>query len=931
MRRFETFYKINIVIGVLWFLVCVLILGYALAISGWWFAVVPLMVIIAALFYISGFYSKKRFAWLLEKKNKNLRERLISLVELQGINHGSIKRLEEEVSRERMVFRPFVNAPMLISFGIALLTLLATHVKPGEKPYIKFFPGYLEIFEGDSVVISTEPAVERVYVSGVGEMEGENGRFVFKNLPSGNYRLHAKGYRGTATINVLPKPLLYGVEGYIVPPKYTGLSPRKISPRNVAYEGSTFDGMKIKHNGDSAKFLNLPKYIKQNVKVYVRVFKMGKSFDYEAFEVEVIKDMPPSVSMNPSGIYKAEDDKVKVFITSFDDIGLSDAGFKLLRNGKWSKNRVNFPYRAPNLSFGVVFNVDDTLKVVAYAVDVAGKVGVSDTLILLPKSPMENLKEKLMSLDRIESLEKRLKDIEERIKASNKISEYTKQEISSTTKSISDVYRDIKESLERFARELDDPEISTLINDIRMLMREVFEKDIMEELQRLNKAMEKVSPEEIEKALEKLRISQRKLKEDLERFLKLLKRYEQEKRFEELADKLVKLSERQQEIFGRRDTLSQKSISRGIDSVMKALEEYRNIEDIDREKLDSLMGELSSAKSLSDEAVENIRSGKGFKGEQARVSLKLLGASDIAENIYNSLVQKRTGGIVQELNNISDASAFISKRISENADEDLLERAKMAVLQMRDKLKELSEKNVFVSPRLKDLADSVYKDLNEAQSLLAAGRWKDAEKYLEGARDKLTRLSENTSASASACQNAGGSTGMSQFIRQLMRMAGEQGAISQNLMQGLTPEELAELAARQMALNQALGGLIENMRNRGMPGDVMKQLERTLKEMKDLEEELNDPQSIKRIRTLREKAKELKIRLLQARNALRKQRTEPVYEAERPKPYKVENLNVPPVVDRRVILEIYRKVMTNESLSLWEKEVYKRFIKKFLE
>ncbi|MFZ8826657.1 MAG: hypothetical protein ACO2OT_07500, partial [Candidatus Caldipriscus sp.] len=586
--------------------------------------------------------------------------------------------------------------------------------------------------------------------------------------------------------------------------------------------------------------------------------------------------------------------------------------------------------RVPNAFFSLEFSVGDTLKMVAYAKDVGGKISFSDTLILIPKDPLEELKEKLLSADRLGDLERRLREIEERIKADNKLSGGTLQEIKSAITSTRETYREIQEALERFAKEFNDPEISSLINEIRKNLRELMDEDLRRKLEELNRALEKADPERVAKALRELRLSQRDLKEELKRFSRLLERYRQEKELRELSQKLMGLSNLQREITGKPDSVSQREISSQIDSIAKELERYREFEGIDEKKLDELKEKLISALQSSNSALDKMRKGGNFGKDQAKTSLRLSDASKIAEELYNSLMENRTREVVSSLNEISDASAFINQRLAENPSERNIENSKMAVKDFEEKLRELSNKNVFVSPNLSKTAREIYRNLNRAQEELARGNGEKAQEALNEAREGLVRLSLMTSSSAQACQNSGGS-GMEGYLRQLSRMAGEQGAISENLGQGLSPDELAEILARQMALNTALSGLIENMRREGMPGEILRKLEETLREMQELERDMRDPSALKRLESLRKRAEEIRIRLLEAREALRKQRTEPVFEAERPKPYTIKSFESGRIIDRRVIYEIYRKVLAGERLTPQERRIYESYIRQFLE
>lgn len=921
MKRFERLYFLNIFFTLAWFL-AFYSLGMLLL---WGKYYLPMIFTIFALILLllSLPINKKRFAWHLERLNPNLKERLVSLLELGDLNHPSVRRLKWEVEREKIRFRPTFNIYLiLLPFSVFAFLTLSKFYK--EKPKINFSLDRREVFEGETLKVKTEPKVGKIKVGNL-VFEGD-GEFLIYGLSEGSYRITAEGYRGEERFRVISKPVFYGVKGFIVPPEYTGLPERELGKDNFAYEGSRFKDLEILHNGDSAKFMNLPKLILEDTTVYVKVFKKGKDFTFKAFSVNVIRDLPPKISINPSGIYRAEGGNVPVSVSAYDDIGLSDVGIYI--NGK--RESFNIKGRVPNAFFSLEFSVVDTLKMVAYAKDVGGKISFSDTLILIPKDPLEELKEKLLSADRLGDLERRLREIEERIKADNKLSGGTLQEIKSAITSTRETYREIQEALERFSKEFNDPEISNLINEIRKNLREIMDEDIRRKLEELNKALENADPERVAKALRELRLSQKDLKEELKRFSRLLERYRQEKELRELSQKLMELSNFQREITGKPDSASQREISSQIDSIAKGLERYREFEGIDEKKLDELKEKLISALQSSNSALDKMRKGGNFRKDQGKTSLKLSDASKTAEELYNSLMENRTREVVSSLNEISDASAFINQRLAENPNERNIESSKMAVKEFEEKLRELSNKNVFVSPNLSKTAREIYQNLNRAQEELARGNGEKAQEALNEAREGLVKLSIMTSSSAQACQNSGGS-GMEGYLRQLSRMAGEQGAISENLGQGLSSEELAELLGRQMALNTALSGLIENMKREGMPGEILRKLEETLKEMQELERDMRDPSALKRLETLRKRADEIRIRLLEAKEALRKQRTEPVFEAERPKPYTIKSFESGRIIDRRVISEIYRKVLADEKLTPQERRIYESYIRQFLE
>ncbi len=917
--------------------------------KGWFWAVpVYLVGVLASLFLLRP-WDKERFLWYLEETNPALREGLISLYELMrdGVKHPAVDRLKRELSGVPIGYRPNFRALLPFLLTSALFLLLALVPLP-KSPPVLFHPKRYELLSGDTLNLYGVIAGDtlRVFLKpGEGNtrfvlvLSGETRREVkvegsarIGGLPPGSYTLTVRGRSGRAELKVLSRPVLYGVSGYIVPPPYTGLSKRPIERENVAYENSTFDSLRIKHSGDSARFVNLPDILKEDVEVFVEVFKKGVGFRYPAFKVNVVEDRPPSVTLQPTGILKTEED-VPAVVAAYDDIALREVGLYTYRGGRWERSKLGPPGRTPNASYDLTFTAGDTLKAVAYAYDVAGQISLSDTLILLPKAPEEILKERLLSEkgEEVKDLERRLKELQEEVEVSQSLSEGMREEISSVMRETERTYRDIKEALERVASQLRDPELARLVMEVQRLLRENMDRELAEALKKLEKAMREMDPEKVARALKSLRMSQRELKEELERFKKLLERYAQEKSLKAMAEKLQDLATKQAEIEGKRSPYEQGKLRSELEELQRRLDSLKRIPDVDKEKLKALESEMRRAAEHMNAAMDKMKSGGNFAKEQREARRSLERAANMAEETYRKLVQRRTREVVERLNAVANAATFADLRLDREPDSNTVRATKEMALDMEATLKELANKNVFVSPKLAKLARRIHNEMEAALQEMRQGDREGANRHVKQAQSMLRILSTMASSSAQACQNAGGSTGMEAYMRQLTRMAGEQGSISRQLGAGMTSEQLAEMLARQMALRKALEGMLEGMRNGGVPGDVLNKLEEAVREMRELEEEMSRPDALKRAGELKRRAHRITVRLLEARKALRRQRTEPKYEAQRPKPFKVERSYIRPVIDREKIAEIYRKYVRGGKLSPEERRIYERYIREVLE
>ena len=894
-------------------------------------------------------WDEKTFAWYLERNNPHLKERLISLYELlkRGVAHPSLERLKSELASQKLSYRPPVRAlvlPIVLSAAFASVSL----VRFPEKPIAIFEPPELSLLEGDSIAIcilrrgdtlvvrlgegeADNPSPFSVRTVGRGDLEidpkGE-GCGLLKGLDAGDHTLGVRGFRGKARLKVLPHPVLYSVEGYVVPPPYTGLSRTPLSRENVAYENSRLEGLRISHNGDSARFVNLPEVLKEDVEVLVEVFRGGRPFRYRAFSVKVIEDMPPSISLNPTGIVRAEGD-VPATLSAYDDISLKAVGLRIWQGGEWREDVLGPEERVPNVSYSLKF-AEETLKVVGFAVDVAGQVSYSDTLLVLPRAPEEILREKLLgrTSERVKDLERRLKEIEEMLEVSDNLSENTRAEISQTLKQAEGTYREINEALERLANQMRDPEIARMVMEIRRLFKEVMDEDLQRALEELQRAMEESDPKKVAEALRRMRMDQRKLKETLERTKALLERYMEEKRFREFSERLENLALRQREMVGERSEYQQAKLRSELEELQRELDSLKRIGDVDREKLSEVERHMKQALKSMEEAIGRMRSGGDFKKSQANAGEHLERAAELALQAYQEMRERRLTEIVQRLNRIGDAATFMDQRLERDADTSSLKAATSALIQMESDLRDLSRKNVYVSPKMAELAREAREKLEDALRKMEGNDKEGAKADIKSAQSALRMLSIMASSSAQACQNAGGSTGLASYMRQLARMAGEQRSISQQLSEGMSQDVLAEMLARQMALRKALEGTLRGLRERGAPSDALQELERALQEMEELEREMRSPDALQRIKSLRERANRITIRLLQARKALRRQRTEMKYEAQRPKPYEITQQRTGRVIDRRLMFQIYREY--SRRLPPHQRAVYERYFEELL-
>ncbi len=947
-----------------------LILSLSLASLAWGIFPKPVSLLTGLLGFLwfplrLGELRAKRVAWALEDANPQLRERLVSWVEL------GLRELAQALERERFRLLPLLKPRKRLIYAL-LAGLSAAALRVASEPHallsypLKTFvlPERYKFFGDQGVrvrVLSALPlrgALLRWPGGWAPLPEGGEAQVSLRTLPAGTLRLEVvKGGRvlGSARVVSVERPFVEGVEVEVKEPSYFGGRARLLQdpPEIVAPEGS-WVSLKVKHTGDSLKVLVNEKLagrrfrLAESGEIEFVLFKNGlKTKSPRAIKLNPIPDLPPAVRIAepPADVFLPRSSLVRVRVLAEDDFGLSRIGvrwrFKERQEGRFQ--RVN------GLTAHGEFEVDlrglglwpgDEVELWAEASDIKGQVSKSLPLRIRVPTLKEAYQAAQGELGQTSegarglageagSLGRTIRRLKEELRANPRLSWSQREALKQALEEAEALARKAEEfSREASARlrslreaALSDPELLEKLGEIERLLNQVMNPELEKALRELQEALRRLNKWEIERALENLQLSQEVLKENLERTAELLRRYSQELKLRELAERARDLARRQGELKANPDPKAQEALAKEIEALKKETEALaRELKgEPEAEALEKLaQQELSEAARGAREAAARLSSGKPAGAQQSQAQRELQAAASKLQSLGFGLTARRKREIIRELAEIRQELVFALSR--EGPVDTLRGQAlRDAAFYARQRLKALARKTALVPPK-------AFAHLLAAERLAEMGRFREIKPELALATLALWEAQEDIQ--SSSC-----SAGFAEAMRKLAQAAQAQGALNsqtQSLLNlGLNPQELrqrlAALAAQQEAIRKMLEGVKEALKNhpqaRGAVEGAQKEMEETERLMRQG----------KAGRELKERQERIMVRLLEAQQSIRERQQDPRRQAQQAKPYSPAS---PPPVKSQAWREKLLKIKQEEEL--WRLPPLKRrvaegYLRKLLE
>ncbi len=490
----------------------------------------------------------------------------------------------------------------------------------------------------------------------------------------------------------------------------------------------------------------------------------------------------------------------------------------------------------------------------------------------------------------------------------------------------------VQEELERKAAELLegmnwDQETFAALNELQELMNQLLSPELRSVLQELQQRLGERSGE-IRQALERMRREQEKLKAGLQRALEFLKMAMEEQRLEALARQAEELAQEEERVNRAvsADSLSaaaerQEAINSALDSLQeemaKLAAEISEPEIAD--SLAALMQEMEQKgwREMASRLQEQLAAGQRQEAKRASEEMSR-GFRELAERL-NSLSEQlknaRSAAVLRQLLAAADGLIAISRaeeelegKLSRTAEPAGLAPEQMGLWEATrvaaESLAGLGSKTLRITPELGQEIARALNAMRASAGALAEGRGATAAGEMAAARRSLNRaVLMVLSAAGQEAQGGGMKAGLQSLLEQLAKMAAEQMAINAGMsgipipipVSGLSAEqrgELARLFARQQALRQELEKFLQSIGGErpGLTGS----LDRLVDEMKAVERALSELQVDRR---LIERQEGILSRLLDAQRSLRQQGFKEERQAQTAQEYQIET--PPPLPEDR--------------------------------
>ena len=138
-------------------------------------------------------------------------------------------------------------------------------------------------------------------------------------------------------------------------------------------------------------------------------------------------------------------------------------------------------------------------------------------------------------------------------------------------KELAEKVGEIAEDLQREVAKMEEQqvvssEIAAKMEEIRKLLQEVEDDTLRDYMQRLQEAMKQISPEDVQRALEKMEVSQEEFLKRLERTKALLEQLQREQHLDALLERTAELLRQQEELRQRTEALDDRGNEAGADS-----------------------------------------------------------------------------------------------------------------------------------------------------------------------------------------------------------------------------------------------------------------------------------------------------------------------------------------------------------------------------
>jgi len=643
----------------------------------------------------------------------------------------------------------------------------------------------------------------------------------------------------------------------------------------------------------------------------------GRRVDLGPFDLRAIPDRPPTVTvLAPAPIEDVTRDMTAVILAgATDDYGVRKVLLRYRARQEAERLETLHEERAGSRELAVRYTwalgahsllPGEEIEYQVGAVDGDAIDGPQTTWSDWRRLRFPSATEILASMERdrdetIETLEQAWKDASELQKKAEELSrevgrsrELTweqRQEVQKTLEGQDRIREQIDKAAEKLSQDAEklaqsralNAELVQKIEELHKLLSQIRDQSLLRSMERLQEAMKKMSPQEMERALQNTKISQEEILKNLERTIEMLKQIRLEEKLEAASERAAEMVRRQLALNDSLSRSKDQETTRGLSQTEKQIAKMSEEE---RAALDSLAAELSSLDQQSAEESARLSEQLGpegaqkqfqrasqsmEQGEQEQAEQQARELARQLEEFRKSVDQMREQFAARKKNEMSkqmeqaaqdllDTEALQEKMLADESS-GLSKRAEIqkglqeATEGATNRVAQLSKQTLFITP---DIAQSLGRALTNQQNAVGRYSQQDLAGGLMGSKEAAISLNQAAAGllrQRDSMQGARSSTGFQEAMERLQQLGGQQQGLNQQAMdqmgggeggdgssgeggERLSPgqgDALGRMAAEQEAIRRGLEEAAEQL---GRTGGTLGNLNDVSSEMKKVEQDL---------------------------------------------------------------------------------------------
>ena len=645
------------------------------------------------------------------------------------------------------------------------------------------------------------------------------------------------------------------------------------------------------------------------------------------YRMKIIPDDNPSVAIVEPGrnLDLASNQSVNLLMEAKDDFGFTSMriGYRLSKS-RYEQPASEYSFlpvdiaRATGTEIEVPFAWDlqslklvpeDELEYFAEVFDndvVSGPKSARSALFLIrlpsldevfsevDKGHEESVGELKETLEETKKLKEELESIDRDLKNNKDVDWQQQKRVEEMGKKYGEVekkLKDVQSKVDRLTEQMQNQNVlskETLDKylELQSLMEQMNSTELGEALKKMQQAMQTVSKEQLQRALQSMQFSEERFRQSIERTLNLLKRIQIEQKLDEVKKRAEELAEEQKELAsetpeqgkspGNQESLAKRqedlagkegSMEKSSEELQKRMEEFFTEMPADKlgqvnqklrdqapgEKMRNASkqireGQSSEAQRMQQEALEQVQDfGKEVDSLQQemmqRQSQHVM--NELRKSIRDLLeLSEREKGLKQQSQNAPPNSP----QLRQNAEQQLQEMQDLGNVVTR--LSELGQRSFAITPEMGKAVGEALARMNNAMRNLDTRSGGNASLEQAAAMAALNQSAVEVDRSLQSMMQGGQGGAGGGLLGQLQAMAGKQRSINMETMSMQGAAEAARLAQEQEAVRKSLEQLNREAQESGEQKRVMGDLEKISDEMKEvvrnLEQDNVNPETIQK-------------------------------------------------------------------------------------